>query len=325
MKLKLRGIILGLAAFGMLAAGAQARAAEKVVYLLPAQASLPAFGPWMVAREAGYYAREGLEVEFVSAKGGVDSAKQVGAGNAVVGGSLGDTPILVRPNGVPVKTVALIGGGGLMQLVVHKKAGINGPADLRGKTVSIMSFSDTTYYALLGMISTAGLTKNDINAQPAGPVNIWKLFVAGEADAMAAVPDWIVDAETAGADIEIIPANAYFQSMAQTIVASDRVIAEKPELVGKLVRATLAGLSDIMANPKSAAAVYVKAMPAHAGRESQIARVFELYNKYVYAGQARLGEMDRARLQKLQDFYVATGIVSQPLPLDDLYTNAFIK
>ena len=34
---------------GALAAGQGAQAAEKVTYLLPAPAFLPAFGPWMLA------------------------------------------------------------------------------------------------------------------------------------------------------------------------------------------------------------------------------------------------------------------------------------
>ncbi|HKT19357.1 MAG TPA: ABC transporter substrate-binding protein, partial [Stellaceae bacterium] len=78
-----------------------AQAGEKVTYLLPAPAFLPAFGPWMVAKARGYYAKDGLDVDFEAAKGGADVAKQVGVGNAVIGGAIGDTPIIVRANGVP--------------------------------------------------------------------------------------------------------------------------------------------------------------------------------------------------------------------------------
>ena len=51
---------------------------QKITYLLPAPGTLPAFGPWMLAQAKGYYAAEGLEVEFVTGRGGVDVAKQVG-------------------------------------------------------------------------------------------------------------------------------------------------------------------------------------------------------------------------------------------------------
>lgn len=114
---RLRKIVLGgLACIG-LAAAVPAAQAQDVTYLLPAPQVLPAFGPWMVAQQRGYFKDEGLNVTFQIGKGGVDVAKQVGAGNAVIGGAIGDTPILVRPNGVPVKSVAVIGGRSLMQLV----------------------------------------------------------------------------------------------------------------------------------------------------------------------------------------------------------------
>src|SRR5690554_709127 len=86
---------------------------KEVTYLLPAPKTLPSFAPWLIAQQAGYFADEGLNVTFVSGKGGVDVAKQVGAGNAVIGGAIGDTPIIVRANGIPVKAVAVLGAGSL--------------------------------------------------------------------------------------------------------------------------------------------------------------------------------------------------------------------
>src|SRR3954467_4534053 len=104
------GIVLAAASGGI---DHPAAALETVTYLLPAPLYLPAFGPWVVARERGYYAAEGLDVVFENGKGGADVAKQVGVGNAVVGGATGETAIIVRSNGVPVKSVAVLGGRGL--------------------------------------------------------------------------------------------------------------------------------------------------------------------------------------------------------------------
>ena len=304
-----------------------ARAAEDVLYLLPAPPTLPAFGPWMVAKQRGYYADEGLNVTFQAAKGGVDVAKQVGAGNAPVGGAIGDTPILVRSNGVPVRSVAVIGGRSLMQLVVNKDKGINSIKDLRGKVITTMAYQDTTYFALLGMLATQGMTKNDVNAQAVGPVNVWKLFAAGQADAMASVPDWTLFAtnEAKTMNIEIIPSDDYFKSMSQAILASDDTIKNKPELVQKLVRATLKGMKAIMDDPAAAAADYAKIVPEYAGREATVTEIFKAFGKYVYPGQKILGEMDEARLSALQDFYLKEGIIQTKSPVADLYTNQFVK
>ena len=109
---------------------------------------------------------------------------------AIIGGGIGDTPIIVRPNGIPVKAVAVLGGGSLMHLTVDANSGIKSIADLKGKTITALSLQDTTYYALLGMLASAGLSKHDVKAQAAGPVGVWKLFMAGKSQAMASVGDW---------------------------------------------------------------------------------------------------------------------------------------
>ncbi len=304
---------------------APAQALQEVTYLLPAPGTLPAFGPWMLAQAKGYYRAEGLDVKFVAARGGVDVAKQVGAGNAVIGGAIGDTPIIARAQGIPVKAVAVLGSGSLMQLVSHKGERIESPRELKGKTVTVLAYTDTTYYALLGMLSKVGLTKNDVNIQAAGPAGVWQQFAAKKASAMAAVPDWTVTAMEAGAEVDILPADVYFKSMAQAIVASDETIQKNPQLVQKLVRATLKGMRDIMANPKEAARAYVDHVTVHKGKEASIEQTFAMYNKYVYLNQKVPGMMDEARLAELQKFYVANGVVPAAAPLKDLYTNQFVS
>ena len=80
-------IALGL---GM-AFAAQAQSTD-VTYLLPAPPNSPAFAPWIIAQQKGYYRAQNLNMTFIAAKGGVDVAKQIGAGNALLGGAIGDTP-----------------------------------------------------------------------------------------------------------------------------------------------------------------------------------------------------------------------------------------
>jgi NitT/TauT family transport system substrate-binding protein len=297
---------------------------QEITYLLPAPGTLPAFGPWMIAQAKGYYEKEGLKVSFVTGRGGVDVAKQVGAGNAVIGGAIGDTPIIARAQGIPVKAVAVMGAGSLMQLVTHKDERIESPRELKGKTVTVLAYTDTTYYALLGMLSKVGLTKNDVNIQAAGPAGVWQQFAAKKSSGMASTPDWTVNAMDAGAKVDILPADVYFKSMAQAILVSDETIQKNPQLVQKLVRATVKGMRDIMADPKAASLAYVQAVPVHKGKEASIQQMFEMYNKYVYAKQAQPGVMDETRLADLQKFYVSNGVVPTAVPLKDLYTNQFV-
>ena len=234
-----------------------AASAEKVNYLLPAPGFLPAFAPWQLAKYKGFYAEEGLEVTFQTVKGGVDVAKQVGVGNAPIGGAIGDTSILVRPNGIPVRSVALMGGGSLVQVAARADRGIEKVEDLKGKTITVLAYQDTTYYASLGVLASRGLTKNDANIQAAGPQGVWKLLVEGKSDAMMGVPDWIGIVRAQGVKLNIFNAKDYFPSMAQAIVASDDMIKSNPKLIQGLVRASLKGLKMIMDDPDAAAELQV--------------------------------------------------------------------
>ena len=306
-----------------MACAAQAQP-TKVTYLLPAPPNTPAFAPWIIAKEKGYYAAQDLDLTFIAAKGGVDVAKQIGAGNALIGGAIGDTPIVVRANGIPVRAVAVLGDGGVTMIATNAKDNINSIRDLKGKTMTVMSYSDTTYYALLASLRKAGLGKNDVNIQAAGPSGVWQLFSANKAQAMAGVPDWVVTAEEAGVQIKLIPQDQIFESMAQAILASDDAIKNQPQIVRGVVQGTLQGMRDIIQDPRAAAVTFAKAVPAYAGKEDLLEKIFKLYVEHVYANQAVLGHIDPEHLDKVRQFYVSEGIVTQATPLEELFTNQFI-
>jgi NitT/TauT family transport system substrate-binding protein len=325
---KMRSILAiaaGVALGACLLAAPPALAAETITYLFPAPPSLPAFGPIRLAKGKGYFAEVGIDVNFAVGRGGVDVAKQVGAGNAPLGGIVADGPIMVRQNGVPIKIVAVFGGRGFMQLVVREDAGIQTPADLKGKTISVMSFQDTTYYALLGLLASVGLTQDDVNIQSAGPSGVWEFVATGKSAGMAGVPDWIPPVQAAGVKVKVIPTDEFFPHMAQGIGVSDQVLKERPELVGKFVKAALRGMKDIMDDPGKAADDFVAVVPEWKGKEGAVKAAFNYYATLVYPGQPRLGEVNAERLTKLQDFYLAKGIIQRKSPLDELYSNEFIK
>ncbi|MSP45754.1 MAG: ABC transporter substrate-binding protein [Xanthobacteraceae bacterium] len=310
---------------GVMIPRASAQSLEKITYLFPAPPVLPAFGPIRLAQGNGYFKDAGFEVEFAVGRGGVDVAKQVGAGNAPLGGIVADGPIMVRGNGVPVKIVCVFGGKGFMQLVVREDSGIEKPADLKGKTITVMSYQDTTFYALLGLMASAGLTQQDVNVQQVGPTGVWQFVAEGKSQGMAGVPDWIPPVQAAGVKVRVIPTEDFFPHMAQAIAASDDTIKQKPEMVRRFVKAALRGMKDIMDNPAKAADEFVSFVPEWKGKEGSVKFALNMYAKSVYPGQKVLGEMNADRLGKLQDFYLAKGFIQKATPVNELYTNEFVS
>jgi len=309
-----------------LAAGA-ATAAEEITYLFPAPDFLPAFAPFQIAKGKGYFEEAGLDVTFRVDKGGADVATQVAVGNADLGGGIGDTPIIVRANGLEVRGVALLGGRGLTQLAWRADSGIEGPEDLAGKSIGVLSFQDTTYYNLLGVLAEVGLSKADVDIQAVGPGGIIQLTIAGNLDGMSGVPEWIAAIEGAGVEMNEMPVDRVFPAMAQAIIASDETIAERPEAVRGFVAAVLRAVRDIMEDPAAAAADFTEFVPQHAGKEAQVEAILRDYAELVYpeAEGQPLGTFDPARIAEVQAFYLDRGIVRRDVPVADLYTNELVQ
>ncbi|AUM75293.1 ABC transporter substrate-binding protein [Paracoccus jeotgali] len=320
--------LLMTAAAAAIALGAMsAQAAEKVNYLFPAPDFLPAFAPFQLAESKGYFDEAGLDVTFRTGKGGADVATQVAAGNVDMGGGMGDTAIIVRPNGLEVRGVALLGGKGLTQLAWRADSGITGPEDFKGKNIGVISFQDTAYYNLLGVLASVGLDKSDVSIQAVGAGGIIQLMIAGRLDAMSGVPEWVAAIEGAGVEIGQAPVDTIFPAMAQAIIASDKTIAERPEMVRGFVGAVLRAVRDIEADPAQAAKDFVAVVPQQTGKEAEIEAIMTAYANKVYPeGEGQpLGAFDPARIEAVQDFYVEAGIIQSPSPIDSLYTNEFVQ
>ena len=266
-------------------AGVRAQSLEKITYLFPAPPVLPAFGPIRLAQGKGYFKDAGLDVEFAVGRGGVDVAKQVGAGNAPLGGIVADGPIMVRGNGVPVKIVCVFGGKGFMQLVVREDSGIDKPADLKGKTITVMSYQDTTFYALLGLMASAGLTQNDVNIQQVGPTGVWQFVAEGKSRRHGRRAG--LDSAGAGGGRQGARSSrpkTSSRTWRRAIAASDDMIKQKPEMIRKFVRAALRGMKDMMDNPDKAADEFVSFVPEWKGKESGVKFAFNMYAKLGLSG-----------------------------------------
>src|SRR5690606_20016035 len=109
--------------------------------------------------------------------------------------------------------------------------------------------------------------------------------------------------------------------------ASDKAIAERPEVVDGFVDAVLKAIGDITADPAQAARDYVSFMPQHTGKEADVEAILRSYAELVYPeGENQpLGAFDPERIKQVQSFYVEHGIVQEAVPVEDLYTNEFVQ
>ena len=301
-------------------------APEKITYLFPAPPFLPAFMPFHIAMKRGYYTANNVEVTFQTGRGGADVAKQVGVGNADLGGGLGDTSMIVRPNDLPVRAVAQLGSHPLFKLATRKESGVKSPKDLVGKKLGVIGYQDTGYYALLAVLAASGIKRDQLEIQAVGPAGVTQLMIAKSLDGIMATPEWADAIVTAGVELDLYDIEKTFPAMAQAIVASDKIVKERPAAVGGFVKAVLKATRDCIADPAAASKDFIAAVPQHAGKEAEMERILRAYVKDVYATEpaSNLGKFDPVRMATVQKFYVDTNIIQKAVPVEELYTNEFV-
>ena len=137
-----------------------APAAEKMTVILDWFVN-PDHAPLIIAREKGYFADAGLDVELIAPADPNDPPKLVAAGKADLAVSYQPQLHVQVDAGLPLARIATLVATPLNALVVLADGPVAGIADLKGRKVgfSVGGFED----ALLGaMLSVAGLGLDDI-------------------------------------------------------------------------------------------------------------------------------------------------------------------
>ena len=133
----------------------------------------------------------------------------------------------------------------LFQLVTRKESGVKSIAELRGKKLGVIGYQDTGYYALLAVLAASGIKRTDLEIQAVGPAGVTQLMIAKSLDGIMATPEWEDSIETAGIALDYYPIEGIFPAMAQAILASDKIIQQRPAAVGGFVRSVMQAVRDI--------------------------------------------------------------------------------
>ena len=123
----------------------------------------------ILAQEAGFYKKQGLDVELVEFKSGTDLIK------AIVGGQL-DSGVLGFTNAVAWASkgadLKVVGGAqhGYHAIIARDEANIKKVSDLKGKTLASQAEGSTADTVLKGVVlKQAGLTPDDVNIMGVSP------------------------------------------------------------------------------------------------------------------------------------------------------------
>ncbi len=262
-------VMLVVACVGALATvgGASGSAAKRTLTSITYSTSFGNFGrdsyAW-VALEKGYFRDAGFDVKIVPGAGSVAVAQSIAAGSVDFGPADVAAVALARAeSGVPVKVVALIQQNTMAAFLALKSSGISKPSDLAGK-----KFADTpgsTVAVLLPLYAKrAGFDASTVKFVPSTPPALPTLLASKQVEAVGqftvGIPAFRL--ATGGQEIVSLPyAKVIPGLMGLGLLASDKMIADRPADVRKFTAALLKGERWALANPGQAGAILNKNVP----------------------------------------------------------------
>lgn len=210
-----------------------------------------------VAKEQGYFEKEGFDVTIEPGGFGLDPIKLVATGNNDFGIGGAGNLLLARVQGVPVVAIGAEFQNTPVGFITHKNSKITSFSDFRGKKVGVQTGADTDvlYRALL---SKNSMSKNDLEEIPIqydmGP------FVNGLIDVLPGyVTNQPIVLKNKGFETNVITAKSQgLNYYGNVFFTTQERIEKQPEQVRRFIRALHAGWKHALENKADAIAALKK-------------------------------------------------------------------
>ena len=227
---------------------------------------------FFVARDNGYFKEQGINVTAIrKGTGSTDALKLVANGNADFG--FGDLPTLQVGRSQKLPVVALVAvnqESPLAMISLKAKHPMSKPADMKGMNIGVHP-SGSTYVFLKAFFAKNGLNLADFKQSTVSPP-YENMLLLGRVDLVpgyidAEVPE--LEAKAGGpGSLSILHGSDFgYDAYGSGVFTSEKMIAEKPELVQRFVNAYAKAFQFVVEHPKEAVDIVVKANPEYKGKE----------------------------------------------------------
>lgn len=317
--------IISLLALALSACGATPTPAVKQKIRLP-MGYIPnvQYAPYYVALDKGYFAAEGIELEF-DYKFETDGVKLVAAGELPFAVVSGEQVVLAREQNLPVKYIAQWYRQYPIAIFSLKEKGIVSARDLKGKTVGLPGLFGASYVGWRAYLNANGMSESDVNVKTIGFTQI-AAVQQGAVDAAVgySVNEPVVLAGQ-GVAVNVLPISPQVDLVANGLLTSDKVAAGNPALVKAFVRAVVHGISDTLADQGAAMRITAKYVDGlKADDPIQTAVLAATIANMRGDGKARIGESSAAAWSNTQDVLLAMGMTKTRQDVATFYTNEFL-
>jgi NitT/TauT family transport system substrate-binding protein len=302
---------------------------ESVRLLLDFQPNTATHTPFFVARDKGYYAEAGLDVEITPGTGSFDTVKIVGAGRAPIGLADAGSVTLGVAQDIPVTMVAVLYQKTAVTIFSPKERNISTPKQLEGHTLGVAAGTAEA------KVFPAFATKNGLDL---GAIKVVDLsmstrvpsLINGNVDALGAfiTEQQVIAPQTPSGLNAIKVADYGVESYGNGLVVNNDFAAKNPAVVERFVQATLRGL-EFMLQPQNrdeAIEITLQAVPT-ANRDAAMERLALIGPFFESDATKRngLGWMEDAVWKSTQDLMVQYGGQTRAVELNKLYTTKYLR
>ena len=250
---------------GVLAVAGAAQGADKVRFQtdwIPSGEHAMYYGGW----QKGIYAEEGLDITITRGYGSGDTVTKIAGGAADFGvADIGAVMTARARTQVPVKSIAINYMHSPHSLFVLKSSGIKDFKGLEGKKIGITPGNSHKLY-FPKVAAKSGTDPNKIVWVNMDGAAMAAQLIAKNLDA---APFYSIHhyyqnkaAMKAGEEIVVLPfVEAGFSIYAASLITTDKMIAEKPEVVRKFLKASKRVFEWARDNPDEACKLHVAKVP----------------------------------------------------------------
>ncbi len=284
------------------------------------------FAPFYVAQDKGFFAKEGLQVEFRHGFE-TDFLKLTAAGEIPFVIASGEEVLLGRARGLPVTYVAQWYSRFPVALFALSKTGLRTPKDLEGKTLGVPGPFGATYIGWKAIVYATGIDEKKVKVESIG---FTQAAAVGKGKVDAAM-DYVVNGPVrlrlAGEKVTVFPVSDYIDLPSNGLVTNERLMRQDPELVTRMTRAMLRGIRYTLDHPDEAFQIALKHVPEAGGEQEAASRaVFDSsLTLWRPLKGHRLGHTDLETWDKAEAFMRAMGLLETHVDVTTIATNDFVK
>ncbi|MBV1789803.1 diguanylate cyclase [Marinobacterium sp. D7] len=261
------------------------------------------FAGYYMAKEKGFYADVGLNVEIIERDPKRNNIQQVIDGEADYG--VADSALLLyRADGKPVRVMAPIFQHSPLVLIARGASDIVDLGELRGKRVSYQKGLDDT--PLLAMLQEAGIGAEDIEYVPLDFSG--QAFIDGKVDAMSAyLSDQPFRMRELGIDFTILnPHNYGIDFYGDILFATDKTLDESPERSERFMQASIKGWQYALEHPNETIGTLIANYHPQSSRE-HLEYEAEMTRRMIAPSLVEIGYTSPSRFYRIAEIYQSLG------------------